>query len=64
MLDAALIILCLAMMLHFSRYWISITKQLAEERKDERIKSALDWKTLRRNPALGSVAPGSAMRGS
>lgn len=63
MLEAALTILCLFMMLGFSHHWVRVTKEMAEVRREERIKAALDWKSLRRNPALGNASPGSALRG-
>lgn len=62
MLHVALIFLCIAQILHFSRHWLVLTARLREEARDQRLKEHLDWKTLHRNPALGSAAPGSAVR--
>ena len=62
MLHVALIFLCLAMILHFLRHWAVLTHRMTEDRKDARIKAALDWKTQARDPMLGSTARGSAIR--
>ena len=61
MLELALIFLCLSMIVHFSNHWFHVTTYLLEERRYERMKSTINWKTLERNPDLGSTARGSAL---
>ena len=60
MLHMALILLCLAQILHFSRHWLVLTRRMHEEAKDARIKDHLKWK--REIDILGSSAPGSALK--
>lgn len=52
MLYVALVFLCLAQMLHFSRHWLTLTQKMREDARDVRVRSELNWKTQRRNPSL------------
>ncbi len=61
MLDLLLIVLCLIMIVGFSRHWIRLTRELQEERRQERLKSHLNWKRGQPVTVYGSTVRGSAL---
>lgn len=48
MLSTLFIVSCTMQIAHYSRHWLRLTNNLLEEKRDQRIKSHLDWKTDKR----------------
>lgn len=62
MFQIALILLCTAQIVHFSRHWLSLSSDLYADYSDRRLKSHLSWTRTQRDPVFGDTRPGSAMR--
>lgn len=62
MLYIALIFLCAAQMIHFSRHWYALSTDLYTAHQDKRLKSHLKWNQNTDQVAFGDSRPGSAMK--
>ena len=62
MFQIALILLCTAQIIHFSRYWFALSKELYGDYNDRRLKNHLSWTRGQKDAVFGDTRPGSAMR--
>ncbi len=61
MLHVALMLLCLAQLVHFSQHWLALSAVQLKEHREERLRSHLDWSRTSGSLGHGSTRPGSAM---
>ena len=62
MLHLALIFLCTAQIIHFSRHWFALSTDLYTAHQDQRLKSHLKWNRNADIAAFGDARPGSALK--
>lgn len=62
MLHVALMLLCLAMLIHFSQHWFVLSTVQLKDYRAERLRSHLDWHKTSGSTGYGSTSPGSAMK--
>lgn len=62
MLHTALFLLFVAQILHFTRHWIALSRDLYADYSDRRLKAHLNWSRSDDMPIIGDTRPGSAMR--
>lgn len=55
MLHVALVLLCAAQLIHFSRYWLAISREMVASYEEARLTRHLDWSTPRKGPRVGSA---------
>ncbi len=62
MLHIALILLCIAQLIHFARHWLVLSTDLYGSYNDRRLKDHLSWSRGEQDRIYGDTRPGSAMR--
>ena len=62
MIQLALLLLCSAQLLHFTRHWVALSRMLYAGHCDRRLKDHLDWSRAGEGALPGDPRPGSALR--
>ncbi|MEM9344602.1 MAG: hypothetical protein AAGA87_16295 [Pseudomonadota bacterium] len=55
LLHISLMLLCAAMLIHFSRYWLALSQQMYVEYQATRLTQHLDWTQPRKRPRIGAA---------
>lgn len=55
MLHVALIFLCTAQIIHFTRHWLALTAQMRKDNARSRLNDHLDWSKPGWRPRVGSL---------